>query len=81
MSSATSTDTRVRNQYMATLVERLSKEEMLAKAEKAEARGEKYRDRRDGLEKVGMAEEACDAERLRLECEATALYWRNRAGR
>ncbi|MFN2612418.1 MAG: hypothetical protein ABR536_03490 [Solirubrobacterales bacterium] len=65
---------------MATLVERLSKEDMTARAEKAEARMEKYRDRRDGLEKVGMAEEACEAERMRLECEATALYWRNRAG-
>lgn len=65
---------------MATLVERLSKEEMVAKAEKAEARGEKYRKRRDGLENVGMCEEALDAERMRLECEATALYWRNRAG-
>ncbi len=66
---------------MATLVERLSKKEILAKAEKAEAREAKYRERRDGLEKVGMCEEACDAERMRLECEATALYWRNRAGR
>lgn len=65
---------------MATLVERLSKKEMAARLEKAEARMEKYRDRRDGLEKVGMPEEACDAERMRLECEATALYWRNRAG-
>lgn len=65
---------------MATLIERLSKEEMLAKAEKAEARVEKHRKRRDGLENVGMAEEACETERLRLECEATALYWRNRAG-
>lgn len=65
---------------MSTLVERLTKDQMLAKAEKAEAREEKYRGRRDGLENVGMAEEACDAERMRLECEATALYWRNRAG-
>jgi hypothetical protein len=66
---------------MATLVEKFSKEEMLAKAEKAEKRATKYSQRRDGLEKVGMAEEACDAEKVRLECEATALYWRNRAGR
>jgi hypothetical protein len=66
---------------MATLVEKFSKEEMLAKAEKAEQRAAKYSERRDGLEKVGMAEEACDAEKVRLECEATALYWRNRAGR
>jgi hypothetical protein len=65
---------------MSTLVERLSKEEMVAKAEKAEARAQKYSERRDGLEDVGMAEEACDAEKIRLECEATALYWRNRAG-
>ncbi len=64
---------------MSTLVERLTREQMNAKAEKAEARCRRYEETQRKREEAGLDEEALDAERMRLDSLATAMYWRNRA--
>jgi hypothetical protein len=66
---------------MATLVERMSHEQMLERAEKAKRRSERYAEIEHNCEARGLYEEALEAIRMRREQEATADYWRTRAGR
>jgi hypothetical protein len=65
---------------MSTLVERIPRDKMLAKAEKAERRGVRYAEIRERCEARGLYEEALEAERMRQEQAITADYWRDRAG-
>jgi hypothetical protein len=52
---------------------------MREKAEKAERRSERYADVEERCQARGLYEEALEAERMRQEHAATALYWRDRA--
>ena len=66
---------------MATLVEKMSNEKMLERAEKAERRCRRYAEIERRCEERSLYEEALEAIRMRREQEATATYWRERAGR
>jgi hypothetical protein len=67
------------NAMSTTETQRMDPERMLDKAAKAERRCERYADIEQRCQARGLYEEALEAERMRHEHSATALYWRERA--
>jgi hypothetical protein len=54
-------------------------EQMHYRAQQAERLLERYRELERERESAGLYEDALEARRLRLEQEASAIYWRGRA--
>jgi hypothetical protein len=57
----------------------MTPEQMEYRARQAEQLLERYTDLEREREKAGLYEEALEARRLRLEQEASVIYWRSRA--
>ncbi|HKH22385.1 MAG TPA: hypothetical protein VKA88_02095 [Solirubrobacterales bacterium] len=57
----------------------MTPEQMIYRAQQAESLLERYRDLERDRESAGLYEEALEAHRLRLEQEASIIYWRSRA--
>jgi len=57
----------------------MTPEQMIYRAQQAESLLERYRDLERDREGAGLYEEALEARRLRLEQEASIIYWRSRA--
>jgi hypothetical protein len=56
----------------------MTPEQMIHRAQQAETLLERYRDLEREHEDAGLYEEALEARRLRLEQEASVVYWRER---
>ena len=54
-------------------------EQMIYRAQQAEHLRERYTELEQEREQAGLYEEALEARRLRLEQEASVIYWRDRA--
>jgi hypothetical protein len=54
-------------------------EQMIYRAQQAEHLLERYTELERERERAGLYEEALEARRLRLEQEASVVYWRSRA--
>jgi hypothetical protein len=57
----------------------MTPEQMEYRAQQAEQLLERYRKLEGERERAGLYEEALEAKRLRLEQEASVVYWRTRA--
>lgn len=57
----------------------MTPEQMIYRAQQAEHLLERYRELERERETAGLYEEALEARRLRLEQEASVVYWRSRA--
>ena len=57
----------------------MTQEQMIYRAQQAENLRERYTELEQERERAGLYEEALEARRLRLEQEASVLYWRDRA--
>jgi hypothetical protein len=57
----------------------MTTEQMIHRAEQAERLLERYRELERERESDGLYEDALEARRLRLEQEASVVYWRGRA--
>ncbi len=57
----------------------MTAEQMIYRAQQAEHLLERYRELERERETAGLYEEALEARRLRLEQEASVVYWRSRA--
>jgi hypothetical protein len=57
----------------------MTPEQMIYRAKQAETLLERYRELERESEDAGNYEEALEARRLRLEQEASVVYWRERA--
>ena len=58
----------------------MTSEQMLHRAKQAETIDQRLAEVEREHEQIGFYEEALEARRLRLEQQAAALYWRDRAG-
>jgi len=56
----------------------MTQEQMIYRANQAEQLLERYRELERERETAGLYEEALEARRLRLEQEASIIYWRSR---
>jgi hypothetical protein len=56
----------------------MTPEQMIHRAQQAETLLERYRDLEREHEDAGLYEEALELRRLRLEQEASVVYWRER---
>ena len=56
----------------------MTQEQMIYRAHQAEQLLERYQELEREREKAGLYEEALEARRLRLEQEASIIYWRSR---
>ena len=54
-------------------------EQMIHRAQQAERLLERYRELERDRESAGLYEDALEARRLRLEQQASVIYWRGRA--
>jgi hypothetical protein len=57
----------------------MTSEQMIYRAQQAEHLRERYTELEHEREQAGLYEEALEARRLRLEQEASVIYWRDRA--
>lgn len=57
----------------------MTTEQMIYRAQQAEHLLERYTELERERERAGLYEEALEARRLRLEQEASIVYWRSRA--
>jgi hypothetical protein len=57
----------------------MTQEQMIYRAQQAENLRERYTELEQERERAGLYEEALEARRLRLEQEASVIYWRDRA--
>jgi hypothetical protein len=57
----------------------MTPEQMIYRAQQAEQLLERYTELERERETAGLYEEALEARRLRLEQEASVIYWRSRA--
>jgi hypothetical protein len=57
----------------------MTAEQMIYRAQQAEHLLERYSELERQRETAGLYEEALEARRLRLEQEASVIYWRSRA--
>jgi hypothetical protein len=57
----------------------MTAEQMIYRAQQAENLLDRYRELERKRETEGLYEEALEARRLRLEQEASVVYWRSRA--
>jgi hypothetical protein len=57
----------------------MTPEQMIYRAQQAEHLRERYEELERERERDGLYEEALEARRLRLEQEASVIYWRDRA--
>jgi hypothetical protein len=57
----------------------MTTEQMIYRAKQAEHLLDRYRELESEREAEGLYEEALEARRLRLEQEASIIYWRSRA--
>ena len=58
----------------------MTPEQMIYRAKQAETLDQRLAEVERERERIGLYEEALEARRLRLEQQAAALYWRERAG-
>ena len=58
----------------------MTQEQMEYRAQQAAQLLERYRELERERESAGLYEDALEARRLRLEQEASVIYWRSRAG-
>jgi len=56
----------------------MTQEQMIYRAQQAEHLLERFRELEREREQAGLYEEALEARRLRLEQEASIIYWRSR---
>ena len=56
----------------------MTQEQMIYRAQQAEHLLERYEELEHEREQAGLYEEALEARRLRLEQEASIIYWRSR---
>ncbi len=57
----------------------MTHEQMIYRAQQAELLLERYRELERERESAGLYEDALEARRLRLEQQASVIYWRGRA--
>jgi hypothetical protein len=57
----------------------MTQEQMIYRAQQAEHLLQRYEELEHERERAGLYEEALEARRLRLEQEASIVYWRSRA--